>query len=526
MSEWSSGYVTDAGYTYGYYPELNPVRARLALTMASVAAPEIRNACELGFGQGVSLNIHATAAGARWYGNDFNPAHAAYARNLANTVGNEAVVLDDSFEEFLQRDDLPEFDYIGLHGIWTWVSHENRARLVEIIRRRLRVGGIVYMSYNALPGWAAASPLRHLIAEHGSGASRRDPPTPDRALAAVEFAGEVLNLSKLWSEATPSLKGRIERLKKHDKRYLAHEYMNRDWHPMYFADVARLLGDAKLEFAASASFPEISSRLGLSQEQRDFLDKISDAVHRESVRDFFVNQQFRRDYWVKGAHRLNRAERNERLRQFSIILTGDPAGDPPKLRSGGTDISLKADVYQPILALLTDRKPHSLGDIERELSAKDVSMEVITLATQVLIGGSLAGVVADAPSDTTLERCRRFNRQVLERSHLDGEIMQLASPVIGGAVSATRAQQFFLKRCLEGEVPGATRPTIEDLAVAAWKGFRILGQRLIRDGKTLESDEDNLQELRTQAEKFLRVTMPNWRALRIVETAASAAPTS
>jgi len=29
--------------------------------------------------------------------------------------------------EFVARDDLPEFDVIALHGIWSWISAENRA---------------------------------------------------------------------------------------------------------------------------------------------------------------------------------------------------------------------------------------------------------------------------------------------------------------------------------------------------------------------------------------------------------------
>jgi malate synthase len=39
-------------------------------------------------------------------------------------------------------------------------------------------------------------------------------------------------------------------------------------------------------------------------EQQAFLKEIPDAHFRESARDFMVNQQFRRDYWVKGARKL------------------------------------------------------------------------------------------------------------------------------------------------------------------------------------------------------------------------------
>ena len=61
--DWTAGYVADIDYNSQYYSELNPVRLSLALLNAGYALPNIRNACELGFGQGVSVNIHAAAEG-------------------------------------------------------------------------------------------------------------------------------------------------------------------------------------------------------------------------------------------------------------------------------------------------------------------------------------------------------------------------------------------------------------------------------------------------------------------------------
>ena len=143
MEDWTSGYVADVGYTYGYYPELNPLWARFALLSAGVVPPRSETACELGFGQGVSINIHAAAGPARWWGTDFNPAQAGYARELAEAAGSNATLFDEAFEEFCQRSDLPEMDYIGLHGIWSWISDENRACIVDFVRRKLKVGGVL-----------------------------------------------------------------------------------------------------------------------------------------------------------------------------------------------------------------------------------------------------------------------------------------------------------------------------------------------------------------------------------------------
>ena len=72
MSDWTNGYVADIGYTYGYYGDLNPLRVRLAFLNAGLVAPEIGTACELGFGQGVSVNLHAAASVVQWTGTDLD----------------------------------------------------------------------------------------------------------------------------------------------------------------------------------------------------------------------------------------------------------------------------------------------------------------------------------------------------------------------------------------------------------------------------------------------------------------------
>ncbi len=79
MTNWTEGYVADINYTYGYYSELNPTRARLALLNKGIEPPQIETACELGFGQGLSVNIHAAASPVEWWGTDFNPAQAGFA---------------------------------------------------------------------------------------------------------------------------------------------------------------------------------------------------------------------------------------------------------------------------------------------------------------------------------------------------------------------------------------------------------------------------------------------------------------
>ena len=83
---WTNGYQTEVNYTYGYYRDLSPNFQKFCLLLNGIDSPDIQTNqthCELGFGQGVSINIHAASTDANFYGTDFNPAHAAHANKLA-----------------------------------------------------------------------------------------------------------------------------------------------------------------------------------------------------------------------------------------------------------------------------------------------------------------------------------------------------------------------------------------------------------------------------------------------------------
>ena len=105
MSDWTSGYVADVGYTYGYYTELNPLRVKLAFANAGLSCPDMGTACELGFGQGLSANVHAAASVTQWHGTDFNPSQAGFAQELAQATGTGPKFYDEAFAEFCTRTD-------------------------------------------------------------------------------------------------------------------------------------------------------------------------------------------------------------------------------------------------------------------------------------------------------------------------------------------------------------------------------------------------------------------------------------
>src|SRR5690606_20470454 len=131
----------------------------------------------------------------------------------AATSGAKAKLFDDAFADFALRDDLPDFDYIGLHGIWSWISDENRAVIVEFIRRKLKVGGVLYISYNTLPGWAAFAPMRHLMTEHAELLGSEGRGIVNRIDGAIDFAEKMLATNPLFSRANPLVGERLTKMK-------------------------------------------------------------------------------------------------------------------------------------------------------------------------------------------------------------------------------------------------------------------------------------------------------------------------
>ncbi|OGT72228.1 MAG: methyltransferase [Gammaproteobacteria bacterium RIFCSPLOWO2_02_FULL_57_10] len=510
MSDWSAGYVADIGYTFGYYPELNPLRVKLAFLNNGLVCPEFGTACELGFGQGMSANIHAAASVTQWYGTDFNPSQAGFAQEVANAANTRAQLYDEAFSDFLQRTDLPEFDYIGLHGIWSWISEQNRTLIVEFIRRKLKVGGVLYISYNTLPGWAAFAPMRHLMTEHAEIIGSEGRGIISRIDDAIDFADKLLATNPLFSRANPLVGDRIKKLREQNRHYLAHEYFNRDWHPMHFATMAELLEPAKVQYACSAHYLDYIDAINLTPEQQVFLKEIPDPMFRESVRDFMVNQQFRRDYWVKGLRRISPLEQTEAIRLQRVVLTNHRPDIMLTMTGTLGEVTLNAAVYEPLLDLLADHKPRTLGEIERAVRGKGLQFSQVIQAVMVLTGaGHLSGVQQDAVSAKAKMQTDRLNAYLLNKARGGNDINLLASPVTGGGFVTGRFQQLFLLATKQGDSKAS------ELALFVWQILQTQGQRISKDGHTLDTDDENLAELTAQAASFLEKYLPVLKALKI-----------
>lgn len=507
MTSWSDGYVTEIEYTHGFYRELSPTHLRFALLCAGLTAPPATDFtwAELGCGQGFTSNLIAAAnPNGRFFATDFNPSHIATARRFQEEVAIANLTFSESsFEQYLEAD-LPPLDYICLHGIYSWISKENRAYIVEFMRRFLKPSGVVYISYNCYPGWATTMPLQHLLYEQSH--KNASGPLLERVDQGMQFMLKLAEVDTGFFRVNPVAAQRLKQLQKQNRHYLAHEYLNDHWHPLFVTQVAEELSPAKLQFAASANLLDHIDALNIPQAAKDLFGTVKNPLQRQLVRDYLINQQFRRDLFTRGTVRLSPLEQVEQLNQQGFVLTQAVSTIPLKFQSALGEVSLQADIYQPLLEALSTG-PKTLAQLAQQAELKSLSLERLLEALMVLVGANWAApTLPEADLTQRRQVTDRFNRAVLEHSQYSADLQFLTSPLTGSGVGVDRIDLLLMLGLLRQQ----------PAAAFAWQVLSSQKQTLVKDGQPLQSAEDNLKELQAKEAVLGQQRLPLLKQLQVV----------
>ena len=174
------------------------------------------------------------------------------------------------------------------------------------------------------------------------------------------------------------------------------------------------------------------------------------------------------------------------------------------------EATMKEEVYGPILDVLADNKPKTVAQIEAALVETEIKLPAIIQAVMVLIGtGALCPVQEEKVVAKAKPHTDKLNAFFMDKSRGSTDISYLASPVIGGGVLVNRFKQLFLLAKTNG------RKTPEEWAAYVWQVLSAQGQRLLKEGVTIESAEENVAELVTQAKEFASKELPVLHALGI-----------
>lgn len=507
-------YTTEVPYLRTFSNDLSPALLRVAVALSGYSPPPADDFdyCEVGCGNGDNcVTLAAASPGSRFVGIDLGAEHIAFANKLALKGGvTNAAFLERDFEA-LRDDDLPQFDYICAHGLVSWVSTAKRRAFFDFCARKLKPGGLVYVAYNALPGWAGLSPLRRLIQD---GAASAEGDLLQKAARGLALAKLLCDSGSAYFESNPTAKAMVETMSKAGLPYVVHEYLQPHWHPMYFADIAREMSDRGLSFASELPLHLNYRNLTLGPVLVELTNGVTDRLVFESLKDFALNELFRRDLFVKQSAPRSDEIAREVLDGTVFGTLGFPDKLPRELRLPHTTLDLRGPVFDVALPALAEHTL-TLADLRRWTSLASHQPGELREAMLYLLMSGHAFPMREptSPPDPTPGGLYRlvspFNHMVVTQKLSPRTPIVLAVPAAGAGLPLTMLEAICLRivtQAGEEERPRWIRSFVERQPLKLF----------VRD-KPVEGPEEQARVLSQELSQFCEKRLPKLKELGLVE---------
>jgi SAM-dependent methyltransferase len=181
-----------------------------------------------------------------------------------------------------------QFDFIIAHGLFSWVSRDTRDAVLELCAERLRPGGLLYVNYNARPGWNVRGLIREFLLAQTAKVSGLGARTERARAIAERMASE---LSESDHPYTRLLANEFRFVGENHASHTAHEYLaahNEAYWRRAFLNLVGLYGFAYVADAdytyPSGRLPEgAASQFGRLQLDPDAAELTTDLIYYRQV---------------------------------------------------------------------------------------------------------------------------------------------------------------------------------------------------------------------------------------------------
>jgi SAM-dependent methyltransferase len=487
------GYMSDIDYISEFYRELAPavldyVCVSKGLYPPRKSADSAFRYCELGCGQGVSLNVLASCyPQGEFHGIDFMPSHVVSGQKFASDGNLNNVFFYDCFFEEALGLNFEKFDYIVLHGTFSWVSKKNQAFIIEFINQYLKAGGIVYNSYNCLPGDTTKLPLQHLLRQYGEITAGN---SVSKINSAIDFVHQLKSFGTSVFNEDKKLAKLIDLLPEQNKNYLVHEYMHEHWQPLYFDQVFKPFQEIRLNYVGSARLLDNVDAYRFSPEMQQTILALPTVELQELTRDMLCNQQFRGDVYVKGACQIPLHLRESSLLDIPVALTcpevnikykwdfpiGEIGFDTPATRFLCEQLQYNPQTLQQILVTQYEFDAQTLLE----------SLQVLLMTDQA--------VVLDRFEPVKNNHVYEVNQVIFKRILTESPLMVVVSPLGNGFLAN---YMLLLIIGLADQYQG------QDLVDILYEEFKSAGRDIIANtGEVLKEEMDAKQYIQGMVELF------------------------
>jgi SAM-dependent methyltransferase len=443
-------YITDVAYISNYYGDLTPVHLSFIAATNNFRAPDIRHPfsyCELGCGCGKTVNTVAAAyPHSNCVGIDINKEHIRIAQSESKGLAN-IKFLDVSFNEALKQD-LPKFDFIAMHGIWSWVGDATRADILKFVKNFLKPNGLFYISYDAMPGWAQLVPFHKIMSIYLKDKNCSITEKATAALAYLQFLNE--NRS-MFFERNPDAKFFLQTLQQSDIRYVIHELLNKHLRPEYFCEVAAAMEKIGLTFVGNSEH-FYNYQMTLPEQFRKLLDTAKNKISMETHKSIIQNDRFRKDIYAKCKTFTESKNRvAEYLEQFAFG-TQIPLSDLKlEVSLHNYTLTLNADPYLKIFEMLSEQQL-TLAEINRKLERSDEKInETVENIVNCMLTGQFHIFLEKEVKKTRNDTSTRFKftneynlHQILDWDEQYSKAIFLASKTTGEALVISKKNALML----------------------------------------------------------------------------------
>ncbi|MCK9511042.1 MAG: class I SAM-dependent methyltransferase [Pigmentiphaga sp.] len=453
----SAEYLTDVAYPAHFHRETMPSWIGGALAALGRRAPDLAAPftwLELGCGAGLGALVAAAChPQGRFIGIDLSEREVERAAGMARAarLDNVRFVCQDirDVAKGPEPAAIPHCDFIVSHGVYSWVAEPVREAMADLVRTRLRPGGVAYLGYTSQPGavsFSAAQKLMRLAAPLQPGDSVA------KVGAGVALLRRLAQSGAGYFTAHPAVLEHLEQMDRMDAAYLAHEYLNAHWQAFHVSDIMDQMAGAGCDFAGSASLLEnidaVSLPSGAQAELAQLQRQGVGIALLETARDIARNQSLRRDLYQKQnaapAHHYRLEADQHRavlLAQRVMRMPGAPAAselpDELKIDTGIGPVTVAAQAVRPLLQALS-QAPRSYAELAA-LPAFAGNSGLINPLLQILAWiGWLHVVPAAAPTEAAARGAALARLEaVLNEAGLPLQVVGTAGtalwPAVGGS---------------------------------------------------------------------------------------------
>jgi methyltransferase-like protein/2-polyprenyl-3-methyl-5-hydroxy-6-metoxy-1,4-benzoquinol methylase len=261
--------------------------------------------------------------------------------------------------------DYGKFDYIIVHGLYTWVTPEVRDQILAICKGSLQPQGIAYVSYNTFPVCHFRVMIREMMLFHNR--DFHDPQQQmQQAIALLKLLANSHTKPQIY---TKLLQEEFERASKRSKEGLYHDELAEVFQPVYFYQFMEHAQRHELQFLGEADFFEMHTG-GLTPQAKEVLDKISDdIILREQYLDFMRGRSFRKTLLCHKNVKLDRSGKSVAVRSYYISSQARPNSPAPSFSPGaeetftsgsGAELSTANPLARALLWYLIESQPQRI----------------------------------------------------------------------------------------------------------------------------------------------------------------------